>query len=252
MNLIDRFLRLLYDRGPAPRRVHRRRKGEESTLLEKKVKRVTISEEEAKKRIIDHVKLLLSIHYDVDFALCKADDKLLKLIVMMAEELKAEERDIQEITTDLYLKYAEECFENIQYYLKWHENNYTDFRKTFEIMNRAHRVMQRTQVSIPDLGEIIKEMNVEINRLEDDEEGLKDEGFRRFIKYFGAMLGIEITTITGFVYQSSLPTVGKAYGMFTGIFLAGYITYYVFGFLYKRCIITGAKKVLKKYKIKGD
>ena len=250
MGIFEKLLKLFYDRGPAPRRLHRRR--EESTLLEMKVKRVTISEEEAKKRTTEFVKLLLSIHYDLNFALCKADDKLLKLIIMMIEEQKAEERDIQEVITNLYHKYAEECFENIQYYLRWHENSFTDFRETFEIMNRAQRVIERTQVSIPDLKEIIKEMNVEINRLEDDEEGLKDEGFRRFIKYFGAMLGIEITTITGFVYQSSLPTVGKAYGMFTGIFLAGYITYYVFGFLYKRCIITGAKKVLKKYKIKGD
>jgi hypothetical protein len=211
------------------------------------VKKVTISDEEARERSIGLIELLLSVHRDADFAIPDPDDELLRLILKMLKQQEAEEKDIQEMTFDLHMNYAEELLDDLKDYLKQHRDSYANFRQTSKIMNRAKRVMQRTQVSTCDLKEIIEEMSSERDRLEDDEDGIRDEGFNKFTRYVVLLLGTEITVIAGIFYQTELPLAAKAYGILSGFFFVAYFTWYIFGYVYKRFLITGARKILSKY-----
>lgn len=247
MGMLKRLISFFYQKTYVPSRLHRR-KNRKFYLLSEEVRKVSITDEDAKERSIGLIESLLSLHYDVDFSMPKPDDRLLSLILEMLKQHRTEERDIQEMITDLHRDYAVEIFEVLRDYLKWQENSYADFRQTLEIMNSAKRMMQRTQVTTHNLKEIIIEMRDENNRLEDDQEGIEDEGFFKFIKYTALIFGAELSAIIGIFSQTGLSLTTKVYSIGTGFFLAAYITWYVFGFVYKRFLITGARRVLSKHK----
>jgi len=161
---------------------------------------IELNKEEAEKKSIELLELLLSIHHETNFS-SETDDKLLKIIHTMLKERKEEERDIRETTFDLYMTYAQLQYSDILEFVEDCENTFIDFGKTSEILNRAKRLMESTQINESDLKSIIREMNIEYNRLNDREEDIKKEGFRKFIKRaFLPIFGIEVTLFLGVGY----------------------------------------------------
>ncbi len=243
MSIIDRFLRLFM---PKIHRTHRRRDLAGSSFTIEEVKRTSLSEKVAKEQSISMVKLLLAIHRDLNFSICKVDDDLLQLIDSMLELQKGEERSVVEIKFNLYKKYAEELHDRILEYIDWHEETYINFKGTSEILNRAERIMANTQLDTENLIGIIKEMSTELNKLTDKEEGNEVDGFRAFGLRFLSILVTETVTIFGVVYA-----VGNKAELITStliyLYLVGFPTWYIYRYLHKRYFIVGKKKIFEKH-----
>ncbi len=167
---------------------------------------------------------------------------MLLSIRMMLTDLEVEERDIRDITFNLYRAYARRLRDEILRFVETTADTYIDFGYTSVVLRRAEETIGDVNAQEVRLRDIIQEMNREYSRLRQSKELLECEGRNNFFKKIIGIIGSELVFLTSITYFKLMSvSIAIQYLIATVI-----VTYFVFREFYKRYLMVGPSAIFSE------
>ena len=221
----------------------RRRKEEILPLVGKVTKMVEYSETEAKKKALELLDIVFSVHRETKFADFESDTQMLGSNKILLSEQKAEERDIQEIKSNLFKAYLRKLHDEILHFVEINKDTYIDFEDVPAILKNTEEIVEDKFAQISDYQDMIQKMSRTLRELRSNKSKLKKQGSRTFSRWLTLIYTLVIAAFgTTAIFKGSSISELPAYFILTVL-----MTYLLFEKIYKWWFIVGNLEIFREH-----